>query len=300
MPYSRQPQIEILDLRDDSITFLLTKTDISVANALRRIMIAEVPTMAIDLVEFENNTSVLHDEFIAHRLGLIPLVSTKMDRFNYTRDCSCTENCQNCSVGFTLHVTCNDDQTRDVTSSDLFSDDKDVAPVAEEESDQQAPTESGILIVKLRKGQELKLRAIAKKGVSKEHAKWSPVCVATFQQDPDVRLNYARMEELTEKQKQDFANSCPTRVYRYDEDAHRVDIEDASRCVYCEECKKKAVELGKPDLVTIQSKPERFIFTVETTGALRPEEVVLAALNNLKLKLGYVQTSLANEMEVHS
>lgn len=81
----RQPQIEILELKEDSMVFLLTKTDTSIANALRRIMIAEVPTMAIDLVEIENNTSVLHDEFIAHRLGLIPLRSSRMDRFNYTR-----------------------------------------------------------------------------------------------------------------------------------------------------------------------------------------------------------------------
>lgn len=82
---SRQPQIEILELKEDSMTFVLSKTDISVANALRRVMISEIPTMAIDLVEIENNTSVLHDEFIAHRLGLIPLRSSKIDRFNYTR-----------------------------------------------------------------------------------------------------------------------------------------------------------------------------------------------------------------------
>lgn len=85
MPYSRQPNIEILELKKDSMTFVLSKTDTSVANTLRRIMIAEVPTMAIDLVQFEENTSVLQDEFIAHRLGLIPLTSSKVSKFNYTR-----------------------------------------------------------------------------------------------------------------------------------------------------------------------------------------------------------------------
>ncbi len=82
---ARQPQIEILELKDDYMTFILSKTDTSVANALRRIMISEVPTMAIDLVEIENNTSVLNDEFIAHRLGLIPLKSSKVEKFFYTR-----------------------------------------------------------------------------------------------------------------------------------------------------------------------------------------------------------------------
>lgn len=76
----RHPQVEVRRLTDDYCEFVLSNTDVSVANALRRIMIAEVPTIAIDLVEFENNTTVLNDEFLAHRLGLVPLVSDEADR----------------------------------------------------------------------------------------------------------------------------------------------------------------------------------------------------------------------------
>lgn len=77
------PQIKINSIDLNTIKFELINTDITVANALRRIIISEVPTLAIEIVEIKENTSALHDEFLAHRLGLIPLVSVDIDNYCY-------------------------------------------------------------------------------------------------------------------------------------------------------------------------------------------------------------------------
>ncbi|KAK5583763.1 hypothetical protein RB653_005362 [Dictyostelium firmibasis] len=293
---TRQPELEILEIKNDSIIFILSNTDISVANALRRVMIAEVPTMCIDLVEFESNNSVLCDEFIAHRLGLIPLVSDSVDKFCYTRDCSCSDRCDQCSVELKLNVKCTENRPRDVTSSDLLSQNNSVIPVSSQAA--SSNNEQEIPIVKLRKGQELRLRAIAKKGVGKEHAKWSPSCVATYQFQPIIVLNQNRIDELTDQQKEEWVGSCPTKVYSYNphQSTQQVTIEDPLRCVYCLECKKKADSFGKPDLVHLEQKQDKFIFTVESSGALKPEDIVLYAIQIIKRKLTDIQGQMAEGM----
>ena len=62
MPNNRTPKIKVTDLKDDRIKFELSETDISMANSLRRIMIAEVPTLTIDRVDIHENTTCLPDE----------------------------------------------------------------------------------------------------------------------------------------------------------------------------------------------------------------------------------------------
>lgn len=102
--FAGEPEIKVLELSKYTIKFLLLNTDLSVANALRRVIIAEIPTMAFDLVEVRENTSPLHDEFIAHRIGLIPLISRDVDNYQYSEQCvDCNGfKCEKCQVHFKL------------------------------------------------------------------------------------------------------------------------------------------------------------------------------------------------------
>jgi DNA-directed RNA polymerase II subunit RPB3 len=107
----------------------------------------QVPTIAIDLVEFENNTSVLNDEFIAHRLGLIPLVSEKASHMKmpYEEDGFETE-----VIEFSLNVKCTDDMALEVLDTDLQPlGQHGVVPV----SVTRGTTDKPITILKLGKGQ---------------------------------------------------------------------------------------------------------------------------------------------------
>jgi len=132
---------------------------------------------------------VLADEFIAHRLGLIPLNAEGVDALNYSRDCDCDEYCERCSVRLTLHAKCTGDEHVHVSARDLV-------PVGERVSQNLgAPVISdaeglGPLIMKLRHGQEIKLTCIAKKGIAKEHAKWAPSAAIGFEYDPHNKLRH--------------------------------------------------------------------------------------------------------------
>ena len=65
--------MEVTTLSNRSVEFDMVGVDASIANAFRRVMIAEVPSICIEHVYVWDNTSVMQDEVLAHRLGLIPL-----------------------------------------------------------------------------------------------------------------------------------------------------------------------------------------------------------------------------------
>ncbi len=163
------PKVKVLAESDQEVLLQLDGIDRSYANAIRRFCIAEVPSMAIDDIVILENSSVLYDEILAHRLGMIPL-RTDLERYVLPEKCDCGSplGCQKCRVLLVLDAVAYD-KPRTVLSSDLVSEDRDIKPVS-----------PNIPIVKLAAGQSVKLEAYARLGKGKEHAKWQPATVAAL------------------------------------------------------------------------------------------------------------------------
>ena len=159
--------IKILERDNNHIVIEFNDIPRQYVNALRRLSINQVPTFAIDDVVILENSSVMHDEAIAHRLGLIPL-RTDLERFVMPDVCDCksTLGCSKCRVLLVLDTE-SQDKTKVITSADLVSEDEVVKPVSNE-----------IPIVSLAPGQKLKFEAYARLGTGKNHAKWQPTSVA--------------------------------------------------------------------------------------------------------------------------
>lgn len=83
-------------------------------------------------------------------------------------------------------------------------------------------------------------------------------------------------------------------MYGFDEKKSRVDVVEEAACIFCDECVIASEKVGRPDLVAISTRPNRFVFNVETTGALNADQVVNFAINVLREKLSKLSSSLAN------
>ncbi len=168
------PSVEVVEKSDERIVVRFNNIPRQYVNSLRRLAISEVPTLAIDDVVILENSSVMHDEAVAHRLGLIPL-RTDPGRFVMPHECDCksTLGCSKCRVLLVLDSEANE-KTLVVTSGEMVSEDELVKPVSKD-----------IPIVALAPNQKLKFEAYARLGIGKDHAKWQPTAAAVVKDGKD-------------------------------------------------------------------------------------------------------------------
>lgn len=294
-------KIRIISNTESEIVFDLIGVDAAIANALRRILLAEIPTMAIEKVYIEDNTSIIQDEVLAHRLGLIPLaVDPRLFAFRGQDSNNFTDKD---TIVFELDVQCThnpgapaDAQPADkYINSAVYSRDLKWKPEgnqAEEFKDKPIkPVHDDILIAKLRPNQHIKVTLHAMKGIGKDHAKWSPVATAFYRLLPEILIT----EPIKGQEAQDLVKLCPMKVFDIEDfgKEKRAKVSRPRQCTMCRECIR---ETPWKDRVKIQRVKNHFIFSVESVGTLPAATLVSEALKILLDKISGLQRELISEV----
>jgi len=302
----RDIEVEIQSLSDDEIVFDLVGVDVSIANALRRIMMSEVPTVAVEHVWISANSGIVQDEILAHRLGLVPIKvdpRTLEDVIDEPTDAD--------TLTFHLDVVYprNDEEKAAYPTATDVSEgcaDKEVGKVFSRhlkwlpQGNQSVKYPEGItavhpdiLLAELRPGQRIEFEAHCRKGVGKDHAKFSPVATASYRLLPDIDF----LQPVTGARAEELVAMCPLKVFDIEDlgagagggggkkaagAGDKVAVVARPRdCTMCRECIRKE---GWSERVRLRRKSDHFIFTVESTGCLKPHEIVREALQILKEK----------------
>jgi DNA-directed RNA polymerase subunit D len=272
---SQKVKIEVLEKNETTLRIIVKDADVPLMNALRRIALAEVPSMAIDEVVMIENSSILQDEIVAHRLGLTPL-KTDLDSYNLPEDCECHSEfgCPQCRVTLTLDAE-SKEGTRTVYSSELVSENPDVMPVSDK-----------IPLIKLAKGQKLKLEAYARLGKGKNHAKWQPVAVCAYKYFPKIEVPAKKCEDC-----QKCADICPKKVFTIKD--QRIEVRDLLACNLCMDCVEACPMEPKP--IKVEWEKNAFIMNIESTGVLPPERILQEATKILDKQLKEFEEQLKVE-----
>ncbi|MEM2956129.1 MAG: DNA-directed RNA polymerase subunit D [Candidatus Pacearchaeota archaeon] len=247
--------IEILKSDDKELNFIIKDINCTYANAIRRSS-EEVPILAVDTIEFSKNDSVLYDEMLALRIGLIPLKSDKT--FTLPEECTCNgKGCMKCTATLTLKITgpCM------VKSGDLKS--KTIKPVFPD-----------IPLVLLQENQELELTAEARLGKGIEHAKYSPGLV-WFRAYPHIEIG--KDCNLCKE----CIKSCPKNVF---ESNGKILVKNILNCDLCNACVEACIAKGKNE-IKIKGSDKDFIFEIESWGQITPKEIFIGSIKALKKNL---------------
>jgi DNA-directed RNA polymerase subunit D len=250
-------------------------------NALRRTMLAEVPTIAIDEVLFTENTSSVYNEYIAHRLGLLPLktpgtpeelaqISVELQngvvptmRVDYQLRAECP-------IQTAGSITVNSGDLRTIT----------------EETEVQ-PVYTGVPLFKLGHGQVVEFQAFARYGIGKQHVKFSPVSPVSYSFKPVLIFDKSKDFNCEE-----HVSVCPTNCIEYK--GGQLVFTNAWKCILCKACEKDC-KTGATKIIWDESVVR---LTVESTGSLSPSVILKTAALILILKLQLAREQLDKQAVV--
>ncbi|GAA5806487.1 hypothetical protein HPULCUR_012021 [Helicostylum pulchrum] len=287
-------KVKIQRLSKHSVEFDLIGIDASIANAFRRIMIAEVPTMAIEKVYVMNNTSIIQDEVVAHRLGLIPIKADPLEFDYMTEDGGPTD--LNTLV-FKLKKKCefNPEAAADETdpnkkyiNSFVYSGDLVWEPKGNQDEkfadNPPRPVHDDIVIAKLRPGQEMEMELHCQKGLGREHAKWSPVATASYRILPEITI----LEPITGEDAEEFKKCFVDGVVEVvmENGVKTAKVVNARKDTVSREVLRHDKFIDKVRLTRVR---DHFIFNVETSGIIPAEQIFLSALDVFMDKIKDIQ-----------
>jgi len=237
--------VEVLEKDKLNLTIKIEGYPLDLINGLRRYAMSEVPTLAVEDVVIIENSSLVYDEIIAHRLGLVPLKTPK----KYLE-------MEDAQLMLVLDASAND-SVRTVYSGDLVPvEDKEVKPVSNE-----------IPILKLAPKQNIKLEAYAKLGKGKKHSKYSPTSKSIVKPTPVINI----INPKTNSAKQ-IVDSCPRNVFEIING--NLVAKNPYACTFCEECLK----VDRKNL-EISEKPGSYILSIESIGQLEAKDIILESVN---------------------
>jgi len=273
-------KIEIRKLTDTEGEMVIDGITPTILNSIRRAMIARVPRMAIEDVDFHigplgfsdgdddeieyESVAPLYDEMIAHRLGMIP-IPTDFNVFKLRKECKCGgEGCPLCTIMYSINKR---------GECTIFS--GDLEPVGGDESTRIK--DDLIPIVKLKKGQAMLVYATAEMGTGREHAKWQAAQAVGYQNYPLITID----ENLSDSDRENIVGSCPKNVF--EDTGKSVEIKNPEACNFCMTCVEKCEprkDGEKP--IKIELDESRFILRYETDSGVNAKEVFTRALRILQ------------------
>ncbi|KAK9836093.1 hypothetical protein WJX81_000618 [Elliptochloris bilobata] len=271
-----------------SIEFDLIGIDPAIANAFRRILISDLPTMAVEHVFIINNTSVMNDDVLAHRLGLVPL-NLDPDLFQDKAEGEAASEMN--TVVFKLVMACepNADKPISVMSKELrwlpkgsqLPQETECEFVSSQEEllpHPAAPVHNDILLLKLGAGQEIELEAHAVRGVGRDHAKWSPVSTAWYRLHPEIVFT----KPVTGTAAEELAAACPE-IFSV-VDGQTVAAAARGNELHLEKVRRLAADERWAGRLELRKRKDHFVFTVDSTGALPPQTLFTRAIDVLAEK----------------